>query len=145
MMSDDYEEYRRSGRYPWEEWFADDRAREIYEGTDYQCATATMRVMLIQNATKRGLKVRLEVYRGTQSIAFRAYRPREDGRVPTMRRPSVSHQAAESETGKDAKLCEHEECKKPLKGQATHLHYCSSFPPGPDGYINEHTGDLLGW
>ena len=159
MSEDDYEEPRqRSERYPWEVWFATDNAREIQEGgcgedcetpcpVHYKCATKTMRVMLIQKATKRGLKVRMNVYTHSRSIVFRAYTPRDDGRIPRLG-AALTPQAAEQETGKDAILCR--VCQKALTGQATHYGVCyrlGSPKKGDDldaaDYFNEHTDEPL--
>lgn len=44
--------------YPWEQWFARPRCLITY-GIDYQCAQSSMTQMIRNNASKRGLRVRL--------------------------------------------------------------------------------------
>lgn len=78
-LLDETLEPRRGGRrskYPWDEWL-DGRTWLLKHGADFTVSTETMRVMLYQNATKRGVKVTTELHGavGAEDIKLRAYEP----------------------------------------------------------------------
>ncbi len=46
-------------KYPWEEWFAKLRMT-LVQGIDYHCSQSSMAQSIRNNASRRGLKVRLQ-------------------------------------------------------------------------------------
>lgn len=66
----------RRRRYPWDEWL-DGSTWLLEHGEDFTVAAETMRVMVYQNATKRGLKVTTELHGpvGSEDLKIRAYTP----------------------------------------------------------------------
>lgn len=133
-----YEEPRK-GR-PWHEWF-DGTVKGIQRGEDFYCTVESMRVQLVNAATKNSLKVKIHQEKSTERIIFQAYP--QDQPPPTL--PSFANVFARQSAAGDANAprCTYENCNEPLvSGYALLARMCTERD-GERHLNNLHTGERI--